>query len=387
MADNSTGNDEITHMNHLQILRIVGISVQGGLGYVIWILILILGGTYYFCKNCIKCRNNRHHGNRETERLLTCNYDGESMSSYRLAYCNLVERITAWILVDLLRTPNVTKELDQDKKDKKVILRVGSTHSFVLGRNKWRTFLIFVIVLGVSFLLAGKILLDLFEQITQYVSLQSRDSDFTFGNEDGVTVLVICHFPENLTHQKYSTTWKMHCKMLREECSTGIFDNVLTTLSKIAGLYGLYVVICQTYLSIALNTCCKQCCYKRCCLLCSSMCMFIMLFHILPVIMTAGVLLKIFLTNTSLIGGPLCSDQYLLLFIIVHSMLLAQVITSYSVESEQQQMMAVIEDPPAQERSIRIENNISNSEEVDSHSHQDPVASGESGEDLSTQEI
>ena len=197
MADNSTGNDEITPST-------VGIYVQGGLGYVIWILILILGTTYCFCKNCIKCRSNRHSGNRETDRLL--NYDGESISSCRLAYCycNLVECITAWILVDLLRTPNVTKELDQVKKDKKVILRVGSTHSFVLGRNTWKTFLIFVIVLGVPFLLAGKILLDLFEQITQYVSLQSRDPDFTFGYEDGVTV--ICQFPENITHQINSTT-------------------------------------------------------------------------------------------------------------------------------------------------------------------------------------
>lgn len=342
MADNSTGNDEITHVDPLQILHTVVISVQGLLGYVIWILIPIFGVMYCFCHTCIKCCNNRHHGNRETERLL--NYDGESMSSCRSSYCyhNLVARITAWILVDLLRTPHVTKGLDQVKKHKKVILRVGSTHSFVLERNTWRTFLIFVIVLGVSFLLAGKILLDLFEQITQYVSLQSRDSDFTFENEDGVTV--ICQFPENLTHQINSTTWNMHCKMLerREEhkfCSTGIFDNILTTLSKIVGLYGLYVVICQTYLSIALNTCCKQCCYKRCCLMCSSMFMFIMLFNILPVIMAAGLLLNIFFT--SLIGGPLCSDQYLLLFIIVHSMLLAQVITSYSLESEQQSGLSV----------------------------------------------
>jgi hypothetical protein len=91
--------------------------------------------------------------------------------------------------------------------------------------------------------------------------------------------------------------------------------------------------------------------------------------------MTAGVLLKIFLTNTSLIGGPLCSDQYLLLFIIVHSMLLAQVITSYSVESEQEQMMEVIEDALAQEQSIHIENNISNREEADSHCHRVPVVS------------
>ena len=170
----------------------------------------------------------------------------------------------------------------------------------------------------------------------------------------------------------------MHCKMLEKcevhnVCSPGISDNILTTLSKIAGLYGLYVVIFQIYLSIALNTCCKQCCYKRCCRTCSSMCMFIMLFNILPV--TAVYLLKIFLKNISFIGGPLCSDQYLLLFIIVHGMLLAQVITSYSVESEQEQMMEVIEDALAQEQSIHIENNISNREEADSHCHRVPVVS------------
>jgi hypothetical protein len=100
-----------------------------------------------------------------------------------------------------------------------------------------------------------------------------------------------------------------------------------------------------------------------------------MLFSILPV--TVVYLLKIFLKNISLkfIGGPLCSDQYLLLFIIVHSILLAQVITSYSLESEKERMMVVIEDAQAQERPTRIENNISKHGVVDLHYHQDPVAS------------
>jgi hypothetical protein len=339
MADNSTGNDEITHVDPLQILHTVVISVQGGLGYVIWILIPIFGVMYCFCHTCIKCCNNRHHGNRETERLL--NYDGESMSSYRLAYCNLVERITAWILVDLLRTPNVTKELDQVNKHKKVFLKVGNAHSFVLGRNIRDTSQIFVLVLSVPFLMASKILLGVYLQILDWKMSEQSGSDMNVGSEGRVKV--VCYIPENSTHQINSTTWNMHCKMPKGHgdyfYSSGLFDNdniILTSLADIAGLYSLYVVLCQIYLSIALYTCCKRCCYKRHCQTCSSICMFIVLYIVLPGI---SMPLEYFLLNKSLIAA--ISSLLPLLFIVIYSLLLAQVMTSYSLESEQQSGLSV----------------------------------------------
>ena len=383
MADSTTRNDNHISMGVLQILSKAGFSFQELMLCLIWILILIPGVMYCCCKKGIKCRNTKQRGNRETDTLL--DHDGESTSRCRLAYryCNLVECITAWMVVDLLRTPNVTKELDQVKKHEKVFLKIGSAHSFVLGRKICNTFMIFFLVLSVPFLMVGKILLGVYLQILEKISEQSG-SDMNAGSEGRVKV--VCYIPENSTHQINSTTWNMHCKMSKGYgdyfYSSGLFDNdniILTSLADIAGLYSLYVVLCQIYLSIALYTCCKRCCYKRHCQTCSSICMFIVLYIVLPGI---SMPLEYFLLNKSLIAA--ISSLLPLLFIVIYSLLLAQVMTSYSLESEQQHRIVGSEDTSSQKPPICREISVSNHEESEPSSSSDDNPIEEDHYDLVT---
>lgn len=383
MADNTTRSDGIISLEYLHE-SLAGFLVVRCLVCIIWMLILILGPVYYCCKKDIKCCNIRHRGNRETDRLLEV--ESESTSSCRLTnwFCNSVELTTGWILVDLLRTPNVTKELEQDKKHKKVFLKVGNAHSFVLGRNIRDTSQIFVLVLSVPFLMASKILLGVYLQILDWKMSEQSGSDMNVGSEGRVKV--VCYIPENSTHQINSTTWNMHCKMPKGHgdyfYSSGIFDDniILASLADIAGLYGLYAVLCQIYLSIALNTGCKRYCYKRWCQTYSSICMFIVLYIILP---ATSMLFDIFLLHKPLIAA-LCSDQYFLLSIVAYSILLAQVMTSYSLESEQQRKIVVSEDTSAQKASICMELSVSNHEEDEPCSSSDDNPIQEDHYDLVT---
>jgi NADH:ubiquinone oxidoreductase subunit 3 (subunit A) len=289
----------------------------------IWILLMTVGILYCCCKKSIKSYTERHPGTLKDTLV--------AKWSWRLSYCycNSVECITAWTLVDLLRTPNLSK----DSQDNKVIIRVSNTYSFQLGKNIRKTFLIFFFILSVPFLFVGKILADMHEQIGSLYT--DRGDNYT----------AICNivFSQNLTLQK-------NCyEQLRQADGTKksvlclpIFSDIMNSLGGLAGLYGLYAVIFQIYKSVALNTFCKQCCYKGK-YNCSNFFIYLFIMMYLPVsAMIQGLIvvkgLKCANSVTTII---LPYEQYLLYFTITHGVIIAHVVISYALEPEKQDRLEI----------------------------------------------
>ena len=165
-----------------------------------------------------------------------------------MKFCSIFERFTAWLLVDLFRTPKVEKVLIKDQLRLKVLNQPVQTTICV---NLW-TFLWISFLFG---LYIAKLILDMFLKITPTCI---SEGDFGFP--------AICYAGLHVSQiyfQVNCTTWNKNYEILQDVTGlfcVSLFYQILTSLAQLAGLYSLQFTIIQITLSILGKICkCKRC--------------------------------------------------------------------------------------------------------------------------------
>ena len=141
MAENSTLNNGA--INDLYLKN--GIS-EGGLSFLI---ITIIFGHFNMILPLIIIMflytRYKHAINMHVERCMYCTdpiateRQCEQSKTKKVRFCSFIERWTVWLLVDLFRTPNVGKEMENNK----VHLKLWEKRLLVLGEKVFRSALHF----------------------------------------------------------------------------------------------------------------------------------------------------------------------------------------------------------------------------------------------------
>ena len=208
--------------------------------------LLVVGFLFWCCKNFVNYHVKRcpHCTNPRSFRARCKN----SSIRWIMKFCSIFERFTAWLLVDLFRTPKVEKVLIKDQLRLKVLNQPVQTTICV---NLW-TFLWISFLFG---LYIAKLILDIFLNITPTCI---SEGDFGFP--------AICYAGLHVSEiyfQVNCTTWNENYKILQEVTGlfcVSLFYQFLTSLAQLAGLYSLQFTIIQIKLSILGKICkCKRC--------------------------------------------------------------------------------------------------------------------------------
>ena len=175
---------------------------------------------------------------------------------------NKLERWTAWLLVDLFRTPNVEKEM----KTGKLYLKIGDHGSLELGMKSLQTGLIFVCTSLIFCFYINKLILDIFVEVTP-TCIDTGD----FG------VPAVCYvmnttesYSSNTSESSYPincTTWNNNFDSFNEEVGLlfcfSFYYNILTSVTEIVGMLALQTFIIQVILTMLREAHKCVCCRMR----------------------------------------------------------------------------------------------------------------------------
>ena len=237
MAENSSVNISDLFLEEgipIPYFLLVLTFVYGGVSIILPLLVVgILFSCfqiyiYYHVDRCPHCINL-------TSTRTKCK---KSSIRWMMKFCSIIERFTVWLLVDLFRTPKVEKVLIKEKLCLKVLDREVQTDSGIP-----------LIFLSTSFLFClyiTKVILDIFVTITPTCI---SEGDF------GYPAICYADVHESSIHYQINcTTWNENYELLQETTRlfcVSFFFPFLTTLAKLAGLYGLQVMIIRIMLSTA----------------------------------------------------------------------------------------------------------------------------------------
>ena len=182
----------------------------------------------------------------------------EQSKTKKVRFCSVIERWTVWLLVDLFRTPNVEIE----KKNNKVRIKLLENRSLVLGKYSKEPFSGAMLFIWISFIFVSyilKFLVDFFLKLTP-TCIDKGD----FGIPAACYATSISYLDNSLTftsqtsYQINCTTWNDNLELLGEELGLlfcfSFYYNVLTSVTEIMGLFGLQTVVVQVTL-ILLEKC------------------------------------------------------------------------------------------------------------------------------------
>ena len=197
----------------------------------------------------------------------------EKFKTKKVRFCRIIERWTVWLLVDLFRTPNVGKEMDNNK----VHLKLWERRSLVVGEKLLRSAGLFAFISFIFCLYIKKVLVDVFLKLTP-TCISKGD----FGIPAACYAFNTSYIDNSSTSQIYyqinCTTWNDNLELLGEEIGLlfcfSFYYNILTSVTEIIGMFGLQTVVVQLTLIVA-EKCthlldkytqrmreqlCKQCC-------------------------------------------------------------------------------------------------------------------------------
>ena len=253
----------------------------------------------------------------------------EQFKTKKVRFCRTIERWTAWLLVDLFRTPNVGKEMDNSK----VHLKLWEKRSLVLGEESVSSGLLFTCISYIFVFYTLKFLGDLFLKLTP-TCISKGD----FGIPAACYALDTSHIDNSSTSQIYyqinCTTWNDNLESLGEEIGLlfcfSLYYNTLTSVTEIMGLFGLQTVVVQVTLIVAekcthlvekytqrTEQICKQCCIATL----ISFITFAVFIFIIIIIPTLTVFTN--LMNTKQIYEVFYRQQFLPMQIVCSSIILA----------------------------------------------------------------
>ena len=197
----------------------------------------------------------------------------EQFKSKKVRFCRIIERWTVWLLVDLFRTPNVGKEMDNNK----VHLKLWEKRSLVVGEKVLRSAGLFAFISFIFYLYIKKVLVDVFLKLTP-TCISKGD----FGIPAACYACNTSYLDNSSTSEIYyqinCTTWNDNLELLGEEIGLlfcfSFYYNILTSVTEMIGMFGLQTVVVQLTLIVA-EKCthlldkytqrmreqlCKQCC-------------------------------------------------------------------------------------------------------------------------------
>ena len=250
--DNGTINDlYLTDGISEASLRFLIIS-NSFCGLIMLVPLSILAVLYGICRGTI----NKHKEDCDIYENPTSTGSGcEQSKTKKARFCSVIERWTVWLLVDLFRTPNVEKE----KENNKLRIKLLENRSFELGKEPFNNALLFTCISFIFVFYILKFLADVFQKLTP-TCISKGD----FGIPAACYAINISYLDYSLTstsqtsYQINCTTWNDNLELLGEELGLlfcfSFYYNVLTSVTEIMGLFGLQTVVVQVTL-ILLEKC------------------------------------------------------------------------------------------------------------------------------------
>ena len=158
--------------------------------------------------------------------------------------CRIIEWWTAWLLVDLFRTPKVEKE----EINGKIHLKIRKHHSGQVGEGVCGTVLIFACV--------SVILCTYVENFTVGLFLKITPTCFNIGDYE---IPAACYpsmlsLNESMTSYRINcTTWNNNLELFTQEmgllhCFS--FYDILKSMAEVVGMFGLQILTAQVTLTI-----------------------------------------------------------------------------------------------------------------------------------------
>ena len=169
----------------------------------------------------------------------------------KVKFCRIIERWTAWLLVDLFRTPKVEKQLINGK----LHLKIGEYYSGQVGEGVFGTVLIFACVSVILCTYIEKFLVGLFLRLTP--TCMNR------GDFDVPAACYVLHISQGILDFSNTTViscrinctaWNDNFEWLEEDngllfCFSFHYD-LLKSMTEIVGMFGLQRLTAQVTLTI-----------------------------------------------------------------------------------------------------------------------------------------
>ena len=196
----------------------------------------------------------------------------EQSKTKKVRFCRIIERWTVWLLVDLFRTPNVGKEMDNSK----VHLKLWEKRTLVVGKKVLRSAGLFACISFIFCLYIQRFLVDFFQKLTP--TCISKGDFEVYAACYSSNTRYSSHITPQTSYQINCTTWNNNLESLGEEigllsCFSFHF-NILTSVTEIMGMFELHIVGVRLTLNVAekctplvdkytqrmTKQICKQCC-------------------------------------------------------------------------------------------------------------------------------
>ena len=165
----------------------------------------------------------------------------EQSKTKKVRFCSVVERWTVWLLVNVFRTPNVGKEMENNK----IHLKLLEKRQLVLGEKVLRSAGLFACISFIFCLYIEKLLVDFFLKVTPTCI---DKGDFGIPAACYATYFDNSSTPQT-SHQINCTTWNDNLESLGEEIGLlfcfSFYYNILTSVTEMIGLFGLQIVVEQ----------------------------------------------------------------------------------------------------------------------------------------------
>ena len=248
ILDNGTTNDlYLENDTSRSIWSYLMAAIYGNL--IVFFLFLSVTILYVFCRIVINNHIKRcSYCTDPTSTEMVC----EQSKTKKARFCSTIERWTAWLLVDLFRTPTVKKKMINGK----LHLKIGEHHSGQVGERVFGTVLIFACVSVILCTYIEKFLVDLFLRLTP-TCMKRGDFDvpaacYVLNISQG-----LLDFPNTavISHHINCTTWNDNFESCMEEngllfCFSFHYD-LLKSMTEIVAMFGLQSLTAQVTLTIA----------------------------------------------------------------------------------------------------------------------------------------
>ena len=250
MAENSTLDngtiDDLYLTNGISEkgLNILISTIIGSLNMMV--LLNVIAALYICCKMDINVHVKKcSYCTDPTSTEMVC----EQSKTKKVRFCRIIERWTAWLLVDLFRTPKVGKKMENNK----VFIKVLKKRSLVVGEKVRESALLFICISYIFCLYSQNFLADFVLKLTP-TCIDKGD----FGIPAACYAMNISYHDFTATpqtsYQINCTTWNDNLESLGEEMGLlfcfSFYYNILTSVTELIGMFGLQTVVVQLTLII-----------------------------------------------------------------------------------------------------------------------------------------